>query len=217
MIKLNRHLRHIVYMMLGIIACALAIILVKQKSSTKVDNTDEVAITAATVRAWRGKELIFPSGVGYFTTNGDSINSSFPTEEFKIVRYIDKKGCSRCRLLLGRYPNIIADLSDTLGAAVGFVCIMNPIDMDEIRWILRRDNQAGLTMWIDEADSLNRLNGFPEIGALQTFLVDGENRVLAIGDPAVNPRVMQLFVDVLRSDSIRERGRYHLREQVVAK
>ena len=62
-------------------------------------------------------------------------------------------------------------------------------------------------MWIDEADSLNRLNGFPEIGALQTFLVDGENRVLAIGDPAVNPRVMELFVDVLRSDSIRARGR----------
>ena len=78
--------------------------------------------------------------------------------------------------------------------------------MDDVRRLLWRDNYAGLTMWIDEADSLNRLNGFPEIGALQTFLVDGENRVLAIGDPAVNPRVMRLFVDVLRSDSVMARS-----------
>ena len=187
-----------------------------EKTSTKVveqSNADEIAVI---LESWIGRHMLLPTNIGFFTTNGDSINRIFPTEEFKIVRYIGKDDCTSCRLHLIRYPKLLSELSEMTDCQVGLVNIINPANMDDVRRLLWRDNQAGLTLWIDEADSLNRLNGFPEIGALQTFLVDGENRVLASGDPAVNPRVMQLFVDVLRSDSIRARGRHHLREQVVA-
>ena len=174
------------------------------KTGVEQRNAEEIAII---LERWIGQSLVLPMDVGFFTTDGDSVNAAFPTEEFKIVRYIGKDDCTSCRLHLLRYQKLLPELSERTDCQVGFVNIINPANMDDVRRLLWSDNYAGLTMWIDEADSLNRLNGFPEIGALQTFLVDGENRVLAIGDPAVNPRVMQLFVDVLRSDSIRARGR----------
>ena len=177
------------------------------KTSTKIVEENDVSKIAGIIDDWIGRQIILPVDIGYFTTDGDSVNASFPSEEFKIVRYVGPEGCSSCRLHLITFPILLNDLKNEANCNVGFVCIINPEDTQEIHQILKSDNYAGLTMWIDEADSLNRLNGFPEIGALQTFLVDGENRVLAVGDPAVNPRVMELFVDVLRSDSIRARGR----------
>ena len=191
----------------GVALAALLAGCSNSKSPSSNYSQSESAEISETIRKWIGKQLILPTDVGYFTTNVDSVNAAFPTEEFKIVRYVGQGICSACRLRLHFYPTLLAEMSERVGREVGFVCIVNSADMKELRRTLRRENRHGLTMWIDEADSLNRLNGFPEIGALQTFLVDGENRVLAIGDPAVNPRVMQLFVDVLRSDSIRERGR----------
>ncbi|MDE6514255.1 MAG: DUF1573 domain-containing protein [Muribaculaceae bacterium] len=168
----------------------------------------------ACLREWIGRQVELPTDVGYFTTKGDSADSQFPTEEFKILRYVGRDGCSSCKLHLHIYPQVLAELKERTGCPVGFVCIVNPADMNEIRRLLWRDNSAGLTMWVDEADSLNSINIFPEIGDLQTFLLDGENRVLAVGDPAVNPRVMRLFADVLGSDSIRGRGAMALTELV---
>ena len=192
------------YIAVCLAAFGLLILLKKRMSSNKDEVGDNIANT---VNEWIGKQLSLPTDIGYFTTNGDSVNATFPAEEFKVIRYIGKQACTTCRLHLKLYPTLLAEMSEHAGCPVGFVCIVNSADMKELRRTLRRENRHGLTMWIDEADSLNRLNGFPKIGALQTFLVDGENRVLAIGDPAVNPRVMELFVDVLRSDSIRARGR----------
>lgn len=154
------------------------------------------------VNEWIGKTLILPDSAGKFTTNGDSVDAYFPTERFKIVRYIGKEGCSSCKLHLSRYPEILKELSDSAKCEVGFVCIINPSDMAEIRRILRRDNYAGLTMWIDETDTINSINQFPQIEALQTFLLDKDNKVLAIGDPAVNPRVMRLYTQILSNDTI---------------
>ena len=199
--------KHYIYIVIGIILCGLLVILHKQRFSTVQNRHGDSETVADLIDDWLGKQLMLPADVGYLTINGDSINAILPGGEFKIVRYIDKNGCTPCRLRLKRYPTMLAEMSERAGCEIGFVCIVNSADMKELRRTLRRENHHGLTMWIDEADSLNRLNGFPEIGALQTFLVDGENRVLAIGDPAVNPRVMELFVDVLCSDSIRARGR----------
>jgi len=157
---------------------------------------------AATVNSWIGKKLVLPAEAGYFTTNGDSTDAQLPREKFTILRYISKEGCPSCKMHLTSYPRMLADLEDTAGCKVGFVCVINPVDMMEIKCILRRDNYADLTMWIDEADTLNTLNGFPKHEALQTFLLDEEHKVLAVGDPAMNTRVMNLYVNILTNDTI---------------
>lgn len=184
---------------LGIILCGIILIFIILRLSSCNDQNEHVE---KVVNRFIGKTMIMPQNIGWFTTNGDSVDAYSPTEHFKIVRYVGKEGCSSCKLHLSRYPEILKELSDSANCEVGFVCIVNPSDLDEIRRIFRRDNSAGLTMWIDETDTINSINQFPEIEALQTFLLDKDNRVLAIGDPAVNPRVMRLYTQILSNDTI---------------
>lgn len=155
------------------------------------------------VKQWIGRTLILPCDVGFFTTNGDSVDAYFPKEQFKLVRYVGKDGCTSCRLHLSRYRQILAELSDSANCDVGFVCIVNPTDMEDLRDLLHRENYTHLPIWIDEADSINSLNQLPEITALQTFLIDEENKVLAVGDPAVSSKVKQLYANILSNSSIK--------------
>lgn len=195
--KISR--KNIVYIASIAIGCLILINIAYCRRPHKDDKSEELANI---VNDWIGKELYLPDNVGRFTTNGDSSDMFFPKEKFTILRYIDKKGCTTCRLHLNIYPGILSELSDSANCKVGFVCIINPMNMKEIRSILHSENSAGLTMWIDETDTLNAINHFPDIDALRTFLIDDKHRVLAVGDPAINPRVMKLFNKIITNDTI---------------
>lgn len=188
----------------AVIAIAMSAACTRTPSGKADESADKAKVEYAdtVANSWVGKKLVLPIEAGYFTTKGDSADAQMPREKFTILRYIGKEGCTSCRMHLTTYPKMLADLEDTVGCKVGFVCVINPVDMNEIRCILRRDNYANLTMWIDEADTLNTVNRFPRHESLQTFLLDEDHRVLAVGDPAVNPRVMQLYVSLLTNDTI---------------
>ena len=54
---------------------------------------------------------------------------------------------------------------------------------------------------IDENDSLNILNHFPQEMPFQTFLLDHNSKVIAIGNPILNSRVKDLYFDILLGES----------------
>ena len=56
-------------------------------------------------------------------------------------------------------------------------------------------------MNIDRNDSLEILNSFPKEIAFQTFLLDKDNKVLAIGNPVLNPKVKDLYLRIIRGES----------------
>lgn len=49
----------------------------------------------------------------------------------------------------------------------------------------------------DREDAFNRVNRFPSEMALQTFLLDKDNRVVAIGNPVHNPQVKELYLNII--------------------
>ncbi|MBU3853190.1 MAG: DUF1573 domain-containing protein, partial [Candidatus Paraprevotella stercoravium] len=64
-----------------------------------------------------------------------------------------------------------------------------------------RINRFDYPMNIDRNDSLEILNSFPKEIAFQTFLLDKDNKVLAIGNPVLNPKVKDLYLRILRGES----------------
>lgn len=169
-------------------------------NSRKPDDKEKVT---EILTQWIGKQLNLPSETGRFTTNGDSADAFFPTEKYNILKYIGPEGCTACDMHLNQYPSILSELSRRANVPVGFVCIICPTDLREVRRVLWRDNKGRLAVWIDEADTLNSINSFPENEDLQTFLLDQDNRVLAIGDPATNPKIMRLYSEILSKDTTR--------------
>lgn len=50
---------------------------------------------------------------------------------------------------------------------------------------------------LDEKDEFNRLNKLAESKALRTFLLDKENKIVAIGNPIENPNVKKFYLKLL--------------------
>ena len=48
-----------------------------------------------------------------------------------------------------------------------------------------------------EHDSINKLNHFPIETIFQTFLLDKNNRVVAIGNPIHNPKIKELYLNII--------------------
>ena len=75
-----------------------------------------------------------------------------------------------------------------------------------IAYLTRRDAFT-YPVCFDREDAFNRVNRFPSEMALQTFLLDKDNRVVAIGNPVHNPQVKELYLNIIggkRSASLSE-------------
>ena len=97
------------------------------------------------------------------------------------------------------------EVDSTLNRPVPFVFYFHPKDMKELRYITRRDAFV-YPVCFDEKDDFNRLNHFPDEMTFQTFLLDKDNRVAAIGNPVHNPKVKELYLKVLTGGEVSKSG-----------
>lgn len=52
---------------------------------------------------------------------------------------------------------------------------------------------------------MNKLNHFPTDMAFHTFLLDKENKVVAIGNPIHNSKVKELYLKIIQGEKIGEK------------
>ena len=137
-----------------------------------------------------------------FTIQGkDTVDFSLADADYKVVTYIDSVGCTSCKLQLPRWKLFMQEVDSTLNRLVPFVFYFHPKDMKELRYITRRDAFI-YPVCFDEKDDFNRLNHFPDEMTFQTFLLDKDNRVAAIGNPVHNPKVKELYLKVLTGGEV---------------
>ena len=148
------------------------------------------------VQEWSGKEIKFPSR-SIFTIQGkDTVDFDFEDADYKVVTYIDSVGCTSCKLQLHRWKQLVAEVDSLTDDSVPFLFYFHPKDMKELRYLTRRD---GFTypVCFDEQDEINRLNQFPSVMDFQTFLLDKDNKVVAMGNPILNPNIKDLYLEVI--------------------
>lgn len=86
---------------------------------------------------------------------------------------------------------------DTLmNASVPFVFYFHPKNIEDLRYIIRRDTFTH-PVCLDVSDKFNILNHFPSEKAFQTFLLNKKNKIIAIGNPILNPKVKELYLKIL--------------------
>lgn len=148
------------------------------------------------VREWDNREIIYPNKI-YFTKLGrDTIQTGIMNSKYSIITYVDSIGCTSCKLALKRWLGFIAELDTITGSSVPVHFFLNPQNKDEVVEIFER-NQFDYPVCLDENDSINILNNFPKDMFFQTFLLDKNNRVIAIGNPVLNPKIKDLYFDII--------------------
>ena len=155
------------------------------------------------VNEWEGKEILFPTHSTFTIQGKDTVDFQFQNAEYKVVTYVDSVGCTGCKLQLPRWKELMTEVDSLTGGRVSFLFYFHPKDLKELRFLTRRE---GFTypVCFDEKDDFNCLNHFPSESMFQTFLLDKENRVIALGNPIQNPKVKELYLNLIKGNGITE-------------
>ena len=148
------------------------------------------------VSEWNGKEIKFPSRSVFTIQGKDTVDFEFGHADYKVITYIDSVGCTSCKLQLHRWKQLVAKVDSLTDGRVPFLFYFHPKDMKELRYLTRRDDFT-YPVCFDEKDELNQLNQFPSDMTFQTFLLDKDNKVVAMGNPVLNPNIKVLYLDVI--------------------
>ena len=150
---------------------------------------------AKLLQEWMNKEVQFPDKPVFTVQGKDTV--TFPLDaDYKILTYVDSMGCISCKLQLNRWKAFMAEEEV---ADVRFLFFFSPEKRRDIVSTLKA-NAFTHPVCIDESKKLDRLNHFPTEFGGQTFLLDKDNRILAIGNPIHNPRVKDLYLKIIKGE-----------------
>ena len=146
------------------------------------------------IEAFVGREIYFSDSLK-FCDNGTGIGEEFFKDaRFKIVNYIDTSGCEECKLHLfdwGRLQRSIDTLN--LGIKVCFVVWSNEPEKIEQ---LSRIHRFNIPIIADTFGVFLKSNPIPEVSGFRTCLVDSCNRVILVGSPLYNEKLLQLYIEI---------------------
>ena len=148
------------------------------------------------VNEWKDKSVIIPVRSVFTVQGKDVVDFNYRDAEYKILVYTDSIGCTSCKLQLPKWKRMIAEVDSLTGGSVPFLFYFHPKDPKELRFYLRRDNFT-YPVCFEEDDYINRLNRFPSDMTFQTMLLNKENKVVAIGSPVLNPKIKDLYLEII--------------------
>ncbi len=144
------------------------------------------------VKEWTGKTVLFPEDVSCKMMGRDTVVPELFQRPYKILLYVDSMGCTSCKLRMPEWKKIIREADSIAPGQIGFLFYFNPKSSKELEFLLKRDH-FDYPVFIDNENHIGKKNHFPNDISFQSFLLDKNNRVLAIGNPSMNPRVWELY------------------------
>lgn len=179
------------------IACFLCLFLISCKDA----KTDAII---SLLQKWDGKEILFPKSPIFTIKGKDTI--LYPIlDEYKILTYVDSIGCTSCKLKLSQWKEFMALVDSVKSESIQFLYFFYPKWSADVCQLLRAED-FDYPICIDEQDSLNKLNDFPSEIAFQTFLLDKNNRVLAIGNPIHNSKIKEIYLKIIQGGEVKLDG-----------
>lgn len=158
------------------------------------DKKKEEAVSA--IKQWMGKEILFPKNSVFTIRGTDTIDFALGASDYKIVSYIDTAGCTTCQLKLAEWQRFMEEVDAASPTHTPFIFYLYPKDVKDLLIEFRRE-AFDYPVCLDEKDEFNRLNKLAESKALRTFLLDKENKIVAIGNPIENPNVKKFYLKLL--------------------
>ena len=158
------------------------------------------------MREWQGKEFHYPTDIEFIGLDGKSVLGDSISQRFKVFSYVDSMGCVSCKLKLLEWRNFISIVDSLYPNAVSFQFVFQPYKVRELQLMLKRDKLSAL-ICIDKSGKFEALNHFPSEMAFQTFLLDSNNKVLAIGNPIHNPKVKELYLKIIRGERVEQENK----------
>ena len=153
------------------------------------------------VAEWYGKEITFPVDVKYTNVIEGKCVNFVGNSEYKILVYVNGDNCLFCKLKMDLWKDFMAYIQEKYHGFIPFLLYINYPNYSEIEYILK-SSKFDYPICYDRYDELNKLNKFPLDDHLRTFLLDRDNKVLAIGNPTMNKSIRNLFIKIVTDGDV---------------
>lgn len=154
------------------------------------------------VKEWSGKTIRFPNTMCFTSYGNDTVLVKHARERlpYTILNYVDTIGCISCKLQLPRWKEMIREIDSMYPQRVNCLMVFNPKEKRKFIQYLK-NNHFDALVYIDEKDSLNYLNNFLQHDHFHTFLLDKDDKIIAIGNPVFEPRVKDLYFNIISGNT----------------
>ena len=151
---------------------------------------------------WINREIKFPESMSFTVGATDTVFFTFG-KQYRVLSHVDSTGCVNCRLNLDQWKKWIGEVDSLTNDKVQFLFFFSPKQWNEVFYSIQI-NDFDYPVCIDLKDSLGILNNFPKDDAFNTFLLDKDNKVIAIGNPIHNPKIKELYLKIIQGKPIGE-------------
>ena len=150
------------------------------------------------VNEWNGKVISFPDSMCLTSYKNDTVETKYVRERssYTILNYVDTIGCISCRLQPPRWKDMIEELDSIYPKKVNCLMVFYPKAKRKLIKHLRH-NHFDYFVYIDEKDTINRINNFSDNENFCTFLLDKNDKIVAIGNPVLRPKVRELYYTII--------------------
>ncbi len=145
------------------------------------------------VEEWQGKQIVLPEVMTDFMT-GDTIN--LKDADFTILTYVDSVGCTGCKMKLPLWKKFLSSIDSICDLNVQFIMVVYPSDITELKYLMKRDD-FDYPVYLDDDNKVSKANSFPDKTAFQTFLLDRNMKVTAIGNPTYSTEIAKLYKRII--------------------
>jgi len=160
---------------------------------------DKRSVSEKTVGDWIGREIVFSDATDCFYMGKDTLCPSHRDVPYTVLLYTDSVGCTSCRLNLALWKRYMWEMDSIAPNHVRFAFYFRPKSRKELELLLCRERLEHV-VFVDRDGSLAQRNRFPEDMVYQCFLLDQNNRVLAIGNPTLNPNLWDLYKSIITGE-----------------
>ena len=158
---------------------------------------------ARLVNEWNGKIISFPDSICLTSYRDDTVITKYVRERssYTILNYVDTIGCVSCRLQLLRWKDMMKELDSIYPSKVNCLMVFYPKGKNKLIKHLR-NNQFDYFVCIDKKDTINKMNKFINEEHFCTFLLNKDDKIMAIGNPILNPNIKKLYYDIVSGKEI---------------
>lgn len=142
---------------------------------------------------WTGKEILFPNSMRL--VGGGMIAK--PEADFTIVSYYDSVGCTGCRMKLRFWNEFMQRVDSVRGDnTVNLIMIAATTDVRGLYRIVGQEKN-NFCIFIDDNNMFSKLNGLPNEEILQTFLLNRNMKVIAVGNPVSISGIANVYLSYI--------------------
>ncbi len=156
------------------------------------------------VSFWLGQEVTLPENM-LCLIKKDTVDIKAFDADYKIVVYIDSLGCTNCKMKLREWTETMNLYNSAPDTDIDLFMIINAKDVPSLQYILRTYDFE-YPVLVDTLDSFRKTNGIENDENFRTFLLDNDNKIVAIGSPVWNPNVRDFYKRTILGDSTDAEG-----------